>query len=150
MYACRACRIPLSAEHGCAICESIRKHLVALDEDDGESPSLSTVSGEVVAGLRAALKTVRDTLRDAPGDDKAAGKLIAIANSVAKVVESGRKLQADGLAVLQNMSALERLEIFIGWYAELPPAYRTRLREQLEKFELEASAPVKELPGAAE
>jgi len=146
MFACRFCRIPIDAEHGCAMCDPLRKNLVSVDEDGSEErPSLSLVSGETVGALRAHLKYVRAELKDAPGNVEAAKQLIAISNSVAKVLESARKLQADGLSAIQNMSFIERAELFVAWYAELAPAYRTRLREQLEKHELEAATPVKQL-----
>lgn len=145
--ACRACRIPLSAEHGCAICEQVRRHLVSTDEEDiGDRPSLSTVSSETVSALRTHLKYVKAELKDAPGNVVAFAQMIAISNSVAKVLESARKLQADGLTAIENMSFVERAELFVAWFAELAPAYRTRLRELLEKHESEVSAPVKQLP----
>lgn len=146
MLACRACRVPMTAQHGCALCEPIRPHLVTTDEgEDDDRPALSVVSGETVAALRAQMKVIRAALKLAPDDPLAFGKMIAVSNSVAKVIESARKLQADGLSAIENMSFLERAELFVAWYAELAPAYRQRLMAELVKFESAAQAPVKQL-----
>ena len=134
----------MTAEHGCALCEPLRALLVSTDEgEDADRPSLSVVSGETVAALRAQLKVIRATLRDTPEDPVSFGKMIAVSNSVAKVIESARKLQADGLSAIENMSFLERADLFVSWYSELAPAYRNRLRDELTKFEALTSAPVK-------
>lgn len=143
MIACRACKVALTAQTGCAICDPIRRNLVVTEEDDGERPSLAVVGNEVVAGLRAQLKHIKALLKTDP-DDPAGNRLIAIGNTLAKVLEAARKLQADGKSAVEAMSFQERLELFVGWFAELPPAYRVSLRAKLDEFESAKAAPLSE------
>lgn len=136
---CRACRTRLDAQGGCAICSEWKKQFVASDEDEAERPSLTDVSHEVIANLRQLNKRAKDLIAD-PKKPKAffegAKLAIAAGNTAAKVLESARKLQTDGLAAIQNMSFIERAELFIAWYAALPPSYRDKVRagqDQMEK-----------------
>lgn len=144
--ACRCCRVALSAQKGCAICDPVRPHLVSDDEDDGDRPALAAVSAEVVGALRNALRATTTVLHRKPSDVESTRMLLAIGNTLAKVLESGRKLQQDGLAAVQAMAFRERAELFCGWYADLPPGYRQTIRGELAKFEVEAARPMKELP----
>lgn len=141
MLACRNCRISLDAQTGCAICDPVRKHLVVVGEDEIERPSLSGTGHEVVAALRGQLKEVRERLRIDPTDVRAEGRLLAIGNTAAKVLESVRKLQADGVSAVENMSFSERAELFVSWIQELAPAYRAALRDKWDAWERELSKP---------
>lgn len=141
MLACRGCRRPLSAAEGCALCAPVKRHLVAVDEDADEAPSLAGTATEVVAALRAQLRHVRGVLKADPNSD-AEGRLIGLGNTAAKVLESARKLQQDGVQAIEAMSFAERAELFVTWFSTLPPAYRSALREKLEAWEVEAAKPV--------
>ena len=145
MLACRNCRVPLSATSGCAICDPIRPQLVSTDESVDSLPSLAEVGAESVTALRRQVRVYSNFLKDNPLDSDANKSLVLMANSVAKVLEAARKLQDDGIAAVRNMSFLERAKLFIAWYASLPPAYRTQVRDQVEKYELEINKPL-ELP----
>lgn len=143
--ACRNCRVVLSAESGCAICDPIRKHLVSVDEDQDERPDLSDVGAEVIAALRKRVRHLKAVIDVDPGDDKAATHLLGAANSVSKIIESARKLQVDAEGVINNMSFVARAKLFVSWYAALPPPHRVQIREQLDRYELELVKPL-ELP----
>jgi len=147
VLACRNCRVNIAASAGCAICNPIRKHLVVVGEDEDERPSLSVASNEIVAAMRQQLKEVRRaTISEDPKvKGGAEARLIAIANSMSKVLESARKLQVDGISAVENMSFPERAELFISWITDLPPAYRAALREKWDNWETETSAPLSEL-----
>lgn len=145
MLACRACRKPLIAEQGCALCLDFKKQLVALDENDEEKPSLADVSSDVVNALRVIVRKGRELLRDEESFDKGTVLTLKAGNTAAKVLEAARKLQTDGLAAIRNMAFVERAELFITWYAALPPVYRMKLRDQLTKHEGETNRP-RELP----
>lgn len=154
MLACRNCRIPITSESGCAICEPLKKHLIQFDEDEESRPSLSEVGSEIVAELRYALRRARKTARDETADEKfrlaATGMILKVGNTASKVLESARKLQTDGLAAVRNMSFLERAKLFIEWYTALPPSYRAQLRDRMSKYELEQSKPVPQLVSGPE
>ena len=139
---CRACRTRIEALGGCAICSELKAQLVASDEDESERPSLTDVSHEVIANLRQLNRRAKDLIAD-PSKPKtfAEGARLAVAtgNTVAKVLESARKLQTDGLAAIQNMSFIERAELFIAWYAALPPGYREKVRAGQDKMEAQAA-----------
>jgi hypothetical protein len=154
--ACRGCRVRVDANGGCALCSPLKRNLVAIDEDRDESPALSEVGSETVAALRSLLRTARRDL-EAKGDGPAAkraralapDRIVKVGNSLAKVLEAARKLQGDGISAIQAMSFVERAELFLSWYAALPPPYREHVREGQAKMELERSAPVALPAGAA-
>lgn len=143
MFACRLCRQKLSSNEGCGICLDFKtRNLVAVDEDDAESPALADVSRETVNALRAQIRRIAKILKDDPDHDVGTGRLIAAANTVAKVIESARKLQVDGVTAIQNMSFKERAQLFIDWWTALPPAYRDQVRKGMEAFELSNARPL--------
>lgn len=146
MLACRLCRVALNAQEGCSICNEWRKNFVYAGDTEDERPSLSGVGAEVVGDLRLLLKSNRERLKANSADEGAQDQLLAIGNTLSKVLESARKLQADGVSAVANMSFKERAELFITWYTGLPAVYRVALREQMAKFELETGTPIKELP----
>lgn len=135
MLACRTCRVSLAANSGCAICNPIRKNLTVIGETEEEKPSLANSSNEVVLALRAQLKTIKEAIR--AGDDvvKAETRLLALANTMSKVLESARKLQDDGIAAVENMSFAEKAEMFIQWVTSLPPGFRNTLRAKWDEWE---------------
>jgi uncharacterized Zn finger protein (UPF0148 family) len=142
MLACRACRVPLSAVAGCVLCDPVRQNLVVVGETEEERPSLPAVGADLVRALEAQIKRVRDLLKTSPDDLLAASRLIALANSAAKVIGEVRKLQDDGKKAIESMSFAERGELFIDWYAALAPAYRQSLRDRMADHEVRVSAPV--------
>lgn len=141
-FACRMCRIAIAAEEGCAVCNPLRAMLVVVGEDEAERPSLAGTAAETVSVLRGILKTTRETLKVNPSSSTAKKDALALANSMAKVLESARKLQADGVAAVANMSFQEKKELFVTWYAELAPAYRNSVREAFADFEAMLAKPV--------
>lgn len=151
MLACRTCRIPIASQEGCALCKDFKAHLISVDVDEDESPSLADVSSEVVSALRIIVKKGRQMLDKGMADKNVksfyAGTdmVIKAANTAAKVLESARKLQSDGLAAVRNMSFIERAELFVNWYIALPPPYRARVKLEQEKLEHQGN---KALPAA--
>jgi hypothetical protein len=142
MLACRACRVALTAASGCSLCDVVRRNLVVVGEHDEDRPSLSGVGNEIVNELRAQLRHIRGMLKADPDSNKGTARLIAIANSTAKVIESVRKLQVDGTKAVEAMAFAERAALFVTWYADLPPAYRATMREKMAEHEVAISAPV--------
>lgn len=149
MLACRACRRPLTAAEGCAICASVKANLVTTEENTEEFPALSDVGNETVSALQGVLRTHRATLRNKSADADqlavAEAAVVRVANTLAKVLESARKLQTDGLAAVRNMAFQERAVLFADWYQSLPPLYRKKVRAGMDQFEGQVSAPVPEL-----
>lgn len=149
MLACRACRRPLTASEGCAICLSVKANLVTTEENSEEAPALSDVSSEVVSVLQGILKRHRVAMRDKNADAEtlewSEKAVVRVANTLAKVLESARKLQTDGLAAVRNMAFSERALLFADWYQSLPPLYRTKVRTGMQQFEGTVSAPLPEL-----
>lgn len=148
--ACRNCRVAITAETGCAICAPIKKHLVAVDENEEDRPGLAEVGSSVVADLQYARKVASAIMRNESADPKtrleATARILKIGNTASKVLEAARKLQTDGITAIKAMSFIERARIYIEWYADLPPPYRAQLRAQQDKFEAETN---KALPEAA-
>jgi hypothetical protein len=147
MLACRGCRVPLSAESGCSLCDPIRKHLVVVGEDEEDRPSLAATGGEIVSALRTRLKIIKRLLKD-ENDPKALmqleSRLLAVANTAAKMLESARKIQTDGVQAVEQMSFSERAELFIDWVTSLTPAYRKSLRDKWDEWESQVSKPLLE------
>lgn len=135
----------MEAQEGCVLCEDIKKHLVALDEDSDERASIAEVSSDVVTALRLVIRPIKAAIKEDPSNDELVGKILRVGNTTAKVLEAARKLQADGMSVIKNMSFLERAELFVSWYTQLPPPHRLRLREKMDEYEGQVSTP-KELP----
>jgi hypothetical protein len=144
MLACRACRVALSAIAGCALCDPVRQNLVVVGEQEEERPSLPAVGADLVRALESQIRRVKDLLKKEPDDLQAAGRLIALANSAAKVIGEVRKLQDDGKKAIESMSFAERAELFIEWYGGLAPAFRTHLRNLMTSHEDKLAAPVEE------
>lgn len=149
MLACRACRRPLTAAEGCAICFSVKANLVTTEESTEESPALSDVSAETVSALQLILKRHRAIMRTKNAEDEAIEKaekaVIRVSNTLAKVLEGARKLQTDGLAAVRNMAFSERAVLFAEWYQSLPPLYRKKVRVGMEQFEGQVSTPIAQI-----
>lgn len=146
MLACRNCRVRLDSASGCAICTPLRKHIIVLGETEEDKPSLSAVSSEIVSAIRAQLKVIKGQgVANLNAELLKEKRLMGLANTSAKVLESARKLQQDGISAVENMSFPERCELFIGWITNLAPAYRATIRDKWEQWELETSQPLTEL-----
>jgi hypothetical protein len=143
MLACRLCRVALTATVGCEVCDPWRRNLVVAGEDEEDRPSLSGTAAEVVALLRKQVGTVRRDLETNANSVLAEKRAMALGNTLAKVLETARKLTQDGLAAVENLSFQERKELFVGWYTDLAPAYRTAVREAFAAYEAEVSKPLK-------
>lgn len=142
MLACRACRVPLSAIAGCALCDPVRQNLVVVGESEEERPSLPDLGADMVRLLRDQMKRLKDLLKEDPDDVRAVSRLLAAGNTAAKVIGEVRKLQDDGKKAIEAMSFVERAELFIEWYAALAPAYRQSMRERMADHEVQVAAPV--------
>jgi hypothetical protein len=142
--ACRMCRVPLSATLGCAVCDPFRRNLVVVGEDEDDRPSLSGTASEVVALLRKQVQHVKGELEKNPSSALSEKRALALGNTMAKVIETARKLQADGRAAVEAMSFQERKELFVEWYTDLAPQYRNAVREAFAAYEVEVSRPVAE------
>lgn len=141
--ACRACRVPMSATVGCAVCDTMRRNLVVVGEDEEDRPSLSGTASELVAVLRLQLGHVKGELERNRASALHEKRALMLGNTLAKVLESARKLQADGAAAVASLSFQERKELFVEWYTDLAPAYRTAVREAFASYEAEVAKPLK-------
>lgn len=146
MLACRACHRPLSSAESCAICGAMKANLVTTEENTEEYPALSDVSSETVAALQVILKKHRGTLKNTKADaedlEAAEAAVVRVANTLAKVLESARKLQQDGIAAVRNMSFQDRNVLFATWYQSLPPLYRKKVQDGMAQYELKAAEPL--------
>ena len=143
-FACRMCRVDIAATKGCAVCDPLRSMLVVVGEQDDERPSLSGTAADNVALLRAQLKHCKEKLLAQPDSTVQEARLLKISNTMAKVLETARKLLADGMAVMETMSFAEKKELFVVWYSDLTPAYRNAVREAFAEFEAQIARPVAE------
>lgn len=144
MLACRACRVPINAASGCAICDPVRHNLVVVGEDEDDKPSLSGTASLGVTLLNRQLRDVEKALKANPGSQLGEKRVIALSNAVAKLLETGRKLIQDGVSAVETMSFREQCELFIGWYMNLAPAYRADVRTKFDQYEVELSKPLAE------
>jgi hypothetical protein len=144
MLACRACRVPIAAATGCAICDPVRQNLVVVGENEDEQPSLSGTSALGVKLLRARLVQLEKELKANPLSKDAEKRLLACTNAVAKLLETGRKLIQDGVSAMEAISFREQAELFVGWYANLSPPYRADVLSKFTAFEQEISRPLAE------
>lgn len=120
-------------------------------ETEDERPSLAEVSAEAIAALREQTRSYAKRLKggckacgrteDDDGGERLRGNQRAAAGAMAKLLDSARKIQEDGLAVVSLMSFPERAELFVTWYTELPPVYRSRLRDQMSEWETRLALP---------
>lgn len=148
MLACRACRVPINAAQGCAVCQTVRENLVVVGEDEDENPSLSGTGALGVKLLRARLVQLDKELKANPTSKDAEKRLLAATNAVAKLLETARKLLQDGVSAVESMSFREQCELFITWFAALAPTYRADVLAKCANFEAEISKPLGEQPRA--
>lgn len=121
ILACRGCRQPLTSECGCVLCLGVKQHLIVQSADDDSVP-LAVIAQETVAVLRTQLKATRD-----------ASEQRAIAATIAKVLDSSRKVIQDGADAVESMSFQEKANLFIEWVNGLPAAYKAQLMERIAK-----------------
>jgi hypothetical protein len=132
----------MSASTGCAVCNVTRQNLVVVGETEEERPSLAGTGNEALSALRRQILHHAEILSTNPGNGKSESGLIACTNSLSKLVGEVRKLQDDGKKTIDAMAFTERAELFVEWYMDLPPAYRTMLRDRMADHEVTISAPV--------
>lgn len=141
-YACRACRVPLSAIAGCALCDPVRQNLVVVGESEAERPSIPDLGSQLVRILREQMKRLEQLLTDEPDDENAGRRFVALGNTAAKIIGEVRKLQDDGKKAIEVMSFAEKAELFIDWYGGLAPAFRLHMRDKMTDHEQKVAAPV--------
>lgn len=148
MLACRLCRVPIAAATGCAVCDPVRQNLVVVGEDETDKPSLSGTASLSVELLNAQLREVQKDQKANPRSPSARNDLMKLSNTVAKVLETARKLVQDGVSAVETLSFREQCELFVSWYAGLAPAYRADVMTKFAEHEREISKPVAEGPNA--
>lgn len=151
VLACRLCRKSLLEKDGCDACNPVRRHLVVLGEAEEERPSIAAVAAEAVAALRDQTRHYARQLRGRCSEcgrttDEEAGEKVrssqrAAAGQMAKLLDSARKIQSDGLAAVGLMSFAEKAELFVDWYTSLPPLYREKLTAAMQGFEAQLALP---------
>lgn len=130
--ACRGCRHQLTSDAGCALCLGVKPHLVVSAAVDEDAVSLATVATEAVSILRKQMAHVKTQVRSMPTyDPLLAQEARAIANTLAKLLDSARKVVQDGADAVSAMSFEERANLFLEWTGSLPGVYRRRLIERL-------------------
>jgi hypothetical protein len=128
--ACRGCRHPLTSDAGCALCLGVKAHLVVLGSTDDDNVSLAVVAQETVALLRKQLKHLKGKAKTGYNPEDAY-EARAVANTLAKLLDSARKIVQDGADAVSAMSFQERAALFMEWTSSLPSVYRRRLIDQL-------------------
>lgn len=129
---CRGCHNALTADAGCAICLPIKIHLVVSAAVDEDAVPLALVAQEAVVVLRKQLSAVKaQTKGQTVYDPILAMESRAIANTIAKVLDSARKVVQDGAMAVESMSFQEKAALFLEWTGSLPGAYRRRLIESM-------------------
>lgn len=146
MLACRLCRVPINAAEGCEVCDPVRRNLVLVGENEQDKPSLSGTASLGVELLNQQLRGVQKDLKDNPRSPTAEGRLLKLANTAAKLLETSRKLIHDGVSAVDMMSPAEQLELFLGWYMNLPPGYRAGVMAKFTEHETELAKPIGEQP----
>jgi hypothetical protein len=141
-FACRLCRVSVAASTGCSVCDPLRALLVVVGEGEDDRPSLSGTAAENVAMLKKQLVNCKEKLAVQPDSTIQEARLLKISNTMAKVLETARKLLADGMAVMETMSFAEKKELFVVWYSDLAPAYRNAVREAFADYEASISKPL--------
>lgn len=128
--ACRGCRHPLASDAGCALCLGVKPHLIVLGATTDENVPLATVAQETVSLLRKQLTHLKNKAKAGYNPDDA-NDARSLANTLAKLLDSARKVVQDGADAVSAMSFQERAALFMEWTASLPSAYRRKLIEQL-------------------
>jgi len=143
---CRGCRHPLTSEAGCSLCLPVKKHLIVTAEADDDSVPLATVASEAVGLLRSQLTKARNANKAAVTFDPIiAQEARSIANVLAKLIDSARKVIQDGADAVDAMSFQEKAALFLEWTRSLPGPYRRRLIDSMIT-QAEKPGPVEELP----
>lgn len=134
-YSCNKCRQPLQAAKGCAICDPIRPFLtVAISED----VSLTEVSKAAVRALQEQLEGYKAALTDPSPKarlEPIRANVRAAASCLAKLLDTSRKIQDDGIKAIELMSTREQMDLFKHFYTTLPPAVRSRFLADLQLAE---------------
>lgn len=132
VLACRGCHHALASDAGCALCLSVKPHLVVTSAIDEDAVPLATVATEAVGVLRKQLFQLKNMAKLSPSYDAVvSGEARAVANTIAKLLDSARKVVQDGADAVGAMSFQERLALFMEWTGSLPGAYRRKLIDQL-------------------
>lgn len=133
VLACRACRRPLVAEGGCAICTDIKRNLVV--EGDTENVPLAKLAGDTVRLLKTDLYRLElMQAKDRVYNPTLAAEGRRLSGAIAKLLDSTRKVIQDGVDAVEALSFQERAEILVAWFETLPPAYRRKIFEDLAKL----------------
>ena len=136
---CRACQNELVSPEFCAICELCKKNLVI--SDDGDPESLAKVAGGMVRLMATQLRQLRGLQNKTRGryDEKLVSETRKHAGSLAKLLDSARKVINDGVEAVEALSFQEKAELFEAWFMELPNAYRRTLLNGLSKHVADAT-----------
>ncbi len=130
---CRGCRHPLLDESGCALCLSVKPHLMPVDAIEDEHVPLAQLAQESASLLRAQLKQLKVKQKAATDYEPVLAKESREhSNALAKLLDASRKVVQDGIDAVEVMSFKERADLFKEWFSSLPPAYRRQLHEELE------------------
>lgn len=131
---CRGCRNPIAGDAGCALCASVKPHLCLVDDE--EAVPLARLATETANLLRRQLSQLNhQQKRLGPNeyDAKLAAESRAHAQALAKLLEAARKILSDGKAAIDAMAWQERAALFLEWVIALPPAYRRRVRDDIDR-----------------
>lgn len=132
VLACRGCRRELNSDAGCAICLPIKPHLIVASAVDEDAVPLATVATEAVSLLRKQLTQLKLAQKRATTyDHVVANETRSVANTLAKLLDSARKVVQDGADAVSAMSFPERKALFLEWTGSLPGAFRRRIIEDL-------------------
>lgn len=143
VLACRGCHRTLVSDAGCALCLPVKPHLVVLSSVDDDAVPLAVVAGEAVAMLRKQLTHLKNEAKNSASYNPiTASEARSVANTLAKLLDSARKVVQDGADAVSAMSFQERAALFLEWTGSLPGAYRRKIIAQLlEQNQAKLDAP---------
>ena len=119
-------------EAGCAICLTVKPHLMPAEAADEDSVSLAQLANETQALLRRQLVQLKGLQKTTAGYDAGLAKEAReLSNALAKLLDSSRKVIQDGADAVDAMSFQEKANLMVEFFGSLPPAYRRQLYDRM-------------------
>lgn len=135
-YSCRPCGRPIQSSEGCVFCSDFKKQLVVTGEND---LSPIDITAEGLRLLKDQLAEYNADLKKATASDKEAIRrsIREVTAKLAILADSYRKLAVDRKDLVESLSIEEQKNLFIDWYANLPPSTRQSIIAAMSTREAE-------------
>ena len=128
---CRLCGYQLKADHGCDVCQPLKRVLVwpALSEE-GNDLSASSVISTALRAVKARLRRVKKAI-DAEGsnyDSRLTRDLTSLGRTLKELAAEQRKLEDREEARFDELGIEGRVELYITeFFAQLPEEWQVKL-----------------------